>query len=145
MKKCPECNKEYPDYADTCPKCKTDLDTGLKIQENTEDKKRRRGHRLFSIGKYILIFNFIYAILSEGFGFNRPNFQFRGIYSILGIIIMSALPFGWIGLLLVWRGKKLLQKKFSGDFFYWGVLIIIASGATLFFLTAFLNILNNAR
>lgn len=36
MKKCPKCNEIFKDFAgvypDTCPKCKIDLDTGLKIE-----------------------------------------------------------------------------------------------------------------
>ena len=57
MKKCPKCNEIFTDFAgvypDTCPKCKIDLDSGLKISENTEDKKPKSG---INIMKEILAF-----------------------------------------------------------------------------------------
>ncbi|MDP8258935.1 MAG: DUF2007 domain-containing protein [Candidatus Aadella gelida] len=34
MKKCPKCNEGLPDYADTCPDCFVDLDTGEKLKKD---------------------------------------------------------------------------------------------------------------
>ena len=50
MKKCPKCNEIFTDFAgvypDTCPKCKIDLDSGLKISENIEYKKPKSGENI---------------------------------------------------------------------------------------------------
>lgn len=59
MKKCSKCNESYPDYADMCPKCGIDLDTGEKIDglgEIAEEKPRPKfteENELKKVGTYL--------------------------------------------------------------------------------------------
>lgn len=51
MKKCPKCNKVYQDFADTCPKCNVDLNTG---EEQRRAKKGRLGKIVETLGIILL-------------------------------------------------------------------------------------------
>lgn len=49
MKECPKCKEVYPDYADTCPECYIDLDTGEKreIDKDIDVQKLKEAYKAY--------------------------------------------------------------------------------------------------
>ncbi len=81
MKKCPKCSETYQDFADTCPKCNVDLDTGLKIEV------AKSGNSLKKILAFVLDLIIAY-FLSGIIVFLAGFIIFQGIV-ILGQIVPS--------------------------------------------------------
>lgn len=145
MKKCPKCNKTYDDSWKVCLSCQgmlIDYKEYMPTQQKDDelvlkDKIQTKGHTLIGIGGLVLIYSFMRAVLEEGLGFNvstmkyTPSFKFRGISSLLGMMIEFAI-LGSIGLIIFYMGKRKLPKNIWYEIIFWLSFSMVIIGCCCF-------------
>jgi len=102
MKKCPQCKEEYPEFADTCPKCYIDLDTGevIEIDKNINLERLKHAFKELTFRFKVALWNMaiLFATFMIGISINRPIIGnvFVSIFIvslIIAIVIMILLRF----------------------------------------------------
>jgi hypothetical protein len=95
MKQCPRCKEEYPEFADTCPKCYIDLDTGkvIEIDKNIDLERLKLAFKEFTFRFKVDLWNMaiLFAIFVIGISVNRPIISniFASIFVVSLIILVA--------------------------------------------------------
>lgn len=150
MKKCPKCNEIYTDFAgvypDTCPKCKIDLDTGLKIEgelkqpeagvrvksKRPETEEEKKGIEL-SVGQYRKSLGINFGLYLLSFVLLFIGFRIKGPIGMLIFVIWFAIAiwFGMIRMVSIHKKLAVLLKEYDiitmRPIFY-GLLYFVAVG-----------------
>lgn len=119
MKKCPKCNEIFTDFAgvypDTCPKCRIDLDTGLKIDAESKRVKSKKGKKIRIYGwisKSFIIIT-IWLALDHLIRYLLKNSRFDSVCTVSFFLDILLSPYLWVALVLRWRigvNKKRLNE-----------------------------------
>lgn len=91
--KCPECNKEVSDKAETCPHCGYRLKKKMEMPDLSYDSYRtsqiiERNHRIrhiggIIVGSFFILLGLILTILSFIFDYSKVIFITLGIFLII--------------------------------------------------------------